>query len=107
MFKYLIKYTNFAIKIQVDSKQKILSTALCELRKLTQIEGKIVIWVYDKEFDENYIITDLEKAPDSGILKLEEVEINSRLVIYFNMLTRIAWYILRSVLEMWSGIGQF
>lgn len=72
MFKYLIKFKSLAVKITVETKDSILNSALQELRTLTDVPENVIIWAFDKEFDEYFILTDMGNAPDVGVLKIEE-----------------------------------
>ena len=72
MFSYLVKYKNFKVKIQVTNKESIFDTALEAIRKVTNINNPSVLWVFDEQFQDYYILLDLTKAPDSALLKFED-----------------------------------
>lgn len=72
MFSYLVKYNNFKVKIKVTNKESIFDTALGAIRKVTDINNPLVLWVFDEEFKDYYILSDLETAPDSALLKFED-----------------------------------
>lgn len=89
MFTYLVKYQDFIVKICVENKDELLASALQEMRLLTEIYDDPVMWMFDKAFDEFYILTDSKKALDGGVIKLEDAKRKEttnagRFVIFFS-----------------------
>ena len=56
MFNYLVKYNGFTVKICINKKENILNEAIKELQLLTEIDDHPMLWAFDKDFNDFYIV---------------------------------------------------